>query len=333
MARKYQPFINGLVSDNPLTNVATTLNSAGLASLMAVSGSDTVTVVLDPDGTAGAPEIVYITAHSASATSATIARGQEGTVARQHLQNTVWRHVVTDVDFKRLDTIEANGWVTAARLGAQAVTEAALHTSVAGAGLVGGNNVPLAVNPDGTTLEVVADAVQVKDLGVSAAKIAADAVTTVKILDANVTTPKLAANAVTEVKITDGVVSAAKHKAEAWTSFTPSVGWTVGNGTWDCAYIQLGKVVHFRIKFTVGSTTVWTTSPSFGLPVTAKLGLAVIATGYLSDADGGNQKYGFYRRSDGYLIRMADDSQIQSSLPITLATGDVFELYGTYEAA
>lgn len=41
----------------------------------------------------------------------------------------------------------------------------------------------------------------IADLGVTAAKLAADAVTTAKILDANVTTAKLAANAVTSAKI------------------------------------------------------------------------------------------------------------------------------------
>ena len=82
----------GTVTDNPLTGVATTMNSAGLANLAAVSGSDEAIVVLDPNRAGGAPEIVVVTAHTGSATSATIARGQFGTVARQHNQGTEWVH-------------------------------------------------------------------------------------------------------------------------------------------------------------------------------------------------------------------------------------------------
>lgn len=48
---------------------------------------------------------------------------------------------------------------------------------------------------DASTIEVVANSVRVKDLGITAAKLAADSVTTVKILDANVTLAKLAAAA------------------------------------------------------------------------------------------------------------------------------------------
>ena len=50
---------------------------------------------------------------------------------------------------------------------------------------------------------------------VTAAKIASDAVTTVKILDANVTAAKLASDAVTTVKILDANVTAAKLASTA----------------------------------------------------------------------------------------------------------------------
>lgn len=52
--------------------------------------------------------------------------------------------------------------------------------------------------------------IKVSDLGITTAKLAANAVTTAKITDLNVTTAKLAANAVTTAKITDGNVTAAK---------------------------------------------------------------------------------------------------------------------------
>jgi hypothetical protein len=61
-----------------------------------------------------------------------------------------------------------------------------LAASVAGAGLTETTNV-LSVNVDGSTLEIDTDTLRVKDLGVSTAKIAADAVTYAKIQDISAT--------------------------------------------------------------------------------------------------------------------------------------------------
>lgn len=93
-------FLSGMVTDNPLLVAATTLNSAGLAALPAVANNDYMALTLDPSGSAGSPEIVYVTAHTALATSATILRGQEGTGARQHAQNVQWINSPTTVEFQ-----------------------------------------------------------------------------------------------------------------------------------------------------------------------------------------------------------------------------------------
>lgn len=76
----------------------------------------------------------------------------------------------------------------------------------AGSGLTGGGTsgaVTLDVNVDNSTLEVNADVVRIKDLGIGTGKIADSAVTTAKIADANVTTIKIADNNVTFAKIQD----------------------------------------------------------------------------------------------------------------------------------
>jgi hypothetical protein len=93
-------FQSGTITDNPLTNVATTINSAAFASLPAVTSTSHLPIVMDPTGSAGAPEIIYITAHTALATSATVVRGQEGSSARQHATGMTWRHaaLVSDYD-------------------------------------------------------------------------------------------------------------------------------------------------------------------------------------------------------------------------------------------
>ena len=100
MSRSRTPFISGTITDNPLTNVATTINSAGLSSLPAIATPDIAVLVLDPTGSAGAPEVVYVTAHTGSATSATISRGQEGSSGRQHASGVSWVHGPTTYDLK-----------------------------------------------------------------------------------------------------------------------------------------------------------------------------------------------------------------------------------------
>lgn len=71
----------------------TTMSSAGLASLPAVTSTGHAVLICEN-------EIIYVTAHTASATTATILRGQEGTSAAAHAQNVAWLHgpVVSDYD-------------------------------------------------------------------------------------------------------------------------------------------------------------------------------------------------------------------------------------------
>lgn len=97
--RVRQNFLGGKVDDNPLTSGATTLTSSALAALVAIGSTQHAAITLDPDGLAGAPEIVYVTAHTASATTATILRGQESTTARAHNQDIDWIHGATIKDF------------------------------------------------------------------------------------------------------------------------------------------------------------------------------------------------------------------------------------------
>lgn len=87
----------GTITDNPLSNVATTINSADFAGLIALA-SNNMYVTLDPEGVYGDPEIINVTAHTAAATSATCARGALGTSARQHPQGTTWVAGVYDID-------------------------------------------------------------------------------------------------------------------------------------------------------------------------------------------------------------------------------------------
>lgn len=97
--RVRQGFLSGLIDDNPLSNSATTLNSTELAGLEAIDSTEHAVIVLDPTGAGNGPEVAYVTAHTGSATSATIVRGREGTTGVQHASTITWVHVPTVHDY------------------------------------------------------------------------------------------------------------------------------------------------------------------------------------------------------------------------------------------
>lgn len=105
--RKRQNFIGGQL-DAELTTSGLEMSSPGLSSLEAVSSDEYMPIVLDPDGYHGSPEIVYIHAHTAGASTATLAddgsatpvrEAKEGTTARTHPKDTYWAHAFTERDF------------------------------------------------------------------------------------------------------------------------------------------------------------------------------------------------------------------------------------------
>lgn len=87
----FKTTLTGTITDNPLTSTATTINSAGFASLPAVVASVPTTIIaLDPSEVGGPREIVQVTSHTAAATSIVVTRGQQSTTARQHNVGTAW---------------------------------------------------------------------------------------------------------------------------------------------------------------------------------------------------------------------------------------------------
>lgn len=83
---------SGTITDNPLSSGATTFNSSALSSLGVIDTTNYCAIVIDS-------EVMWITSHSASATSATILRGQEGTSAASHTNGAAWTHCPTIRDF------------------------------------------------------------------------------------------------------------------------------------------------------------------------------------------------------------------------------------------
>lgn len=102
--------ISGAINDNPLLIGATTINSPGFADLPAVDTTNHLILALDPLEVFGAAEIVMVTAHTASATSVTAVRGQEGSIARQHSLGTTWFHgpVTSDWNYTQRTALSTN---------------------------------------------------------------------------------------------------------------------------------------------------------------------------------------------------------------------------------
>lgn len=91
-------FIKGTI-DTALSDTDTTISGDEVANLPAVAADDIAVLVLDADETDGDPEVVYVTDHTAAATTATIVRGREGTTARAHSSGTDFLNAPTEFDF------------------------------------------------------------------------------------------------------------------------------------------------------------------------------------------------------------------------------------------
>lgn len=88
----------GTITNDPLSSVGITITSEELPELGVVSGNHAI-LTLDPYREFGEPEIVMVTTHTASSTSATVQRAMYGTTARTHQAGTFWVHAAADADF------------------------------------------------------------------------------------------------------------------------------------------------------------------------------------------------------------------------------------------
>ena len=134
---------------------------------------------------------------------------------------------------------------------------------------------------------------------------------------------------------------------DVWTSYTPT--WTstgtapaIGNGTQVGGYINPGKLVVFRAKITMGSTTTFGTGNyRIALPVavgTNEPGRFMVA---LLDSSAGSTFHGVTYNVATTIAPVAVDNgtaggavaAVTPTVPFTFATSDTIEVVGTYEAA
>lgn len=132
-----------------------------------------------------------------------------------------------------------------------------------------------------------------------------------------------------------------------WATWTPT--WTnasVGNGTVTARYSQIGKTVHFRITFILGSTSTVGTGPQVTLPVTAAdygTGSNPVPIGKVMLTDTGTADYPaqieMLSTTNCQLVQfgaasaLVNRSGITATSPFTFATGDKIIITGFFEAA
>lgn len=159
------------------------------------------------------------------------------------------------------------------------------------------------------------------------------------------------ANAVTASSILAGAVTPEKlvsgaGTSWAWQSWTPTwTNLTVGNGTTNYRYTQIGKTVHFRGSVIFGSTSAMSTTPTFTLPVTSSsnytasrspLGASEILDSGTADHFGPviwlsttTAKVSVFNAAGTYLTFV----DVTSAIPMTWATNDGLFFWGSYEVA
>lgn len=129
-----------------------------------------------------------------------------------------------------------------------------------------------------------------------------------------------------------------KAIGDSWTAYTPALtGWTLVNGTLTGRAVQAGKWVSGSIVYTVGSSDTKSGAPVFSLPVASAAGAVgpAIGTAGLQDTSAGARAFRFVFNVGTSTIQCTTDADVRLSptVPWTWATGDVFYISFSYEAA
>ncbi len=150
----------------------------------------------------------------------------------------------------------------------------------------------------------------------------------------------------TELGYLDGVTSAIQTQINAkltealtWTTYTPT--WTatggtpsIGNGTLTGKYIRIGKLLHFKIELTfgsttsVGTTTVW----ELGTPVSVVADNSPMPIWILDS--GTAEHLGVANAiATTYVRPMVAGNYLSYNSPFTWTTSDRLRIQGTLEAS
>ena len=150
------------------------------------------------------------------------------------------------------------------------------------------------------------------------------------------------ANTYTQSQI-DALIGGTGSLSGAWTSYTPTItGASLGNGTLDAKYKQIGKTVFVRFKFTLGSTSS-INGCTITKPITSVTPPSASAIAPCALRDTGVAAYiGIVAEADTttfYIANLKVDTTyptypaITSTTPFTWGSGDEISFTCIYEAA
>ena len=129
-----------------------------------------------------------------------------------------------------------------------------------------------------------------------------------------------------------------------WSSYTPTfTNFTLGNGTINFTYVQIGKTVHVRGLITLGSTSSVTGSIIFSLPVSQATTLSAPALGNTRMAESGASAWaGIVLAQSPTTVNCVTTNvagtyplitSTGSTVPFTWGTADTLTANITYQAA
>lgn len=170
--------------------------------------------------------------------------------------------------------------------------------------------------------------------GATTAPAAMTALGVIKAVGSEITTGTDDAKFLTAKALADATIGKLGGTWQAWTPTWTNV--TLGNATVTARYTQIGKTVHFRISFVFGSSTSFTSTVIFSLPVTsiAYAGTATTQTfGLVTTYDNGTAITSHVLLYNNTTTAQPRIGGINATTPFTWVAGDELHIEGTYEAA
>lgn len=313
-------------------------NSATSIVVNAVTGfpvSYPYTLILERDTVN--EEVVKVTA--AAGVTLTVVRGQDGTAGVSHANGAVVEHGVSAQDFTEPQAhIAASAAVHGLAGTVVGTTDAQTLTN---------KTVALGANAVSGTTAQFNTALSDNDFATLAGAETLTNKTLASPTFSGTATGASFTGATLDAASTVGGVSGTTLAAvqAAWTAWTPAwTGFTLGNGTVDVArYKQIGKVVHVRVRVTLGSTSSFSGQAKLTLPVAPFDGTAQVVEGSLRyfDFSAGQSYLGFVSiesTTQAFLYTYSAPSTTQvgaNPMTGTPAPGasDVLTFALTYEAA
>ncbi|HKN44289.1 MAG TPA: hypothetical protein VJW23_10215 [Propionibacteriaceae bacterium] len=310
------------------TAIQTTLTSGVTAvgtvlAVAATTGFPAAPFILTLEPDTANQELVLVT--GVAGLNLTVTRGYDSTTAVSHNAAAVVQHSHAALDFR-----EANTHVNAST-GVHGVAGAVVGTTDTQT-LTGKT-----ISADSNTISGIAASSFVLSNGSGNV----DGSAAQKVIPAGVVLGTTDTQTLTNKTLSTGtkVGGATTDISGAMVAYTPTMaGWGLVNGTLTGKYMQTGKMVEFKIVYTVGSTDTFAGAPTFSLPQTAVAldsGRQPVGTSSMFDTSASAYRHYFAAALSTVAVTLYnnDGSFLSPTVPWTWAVGDKIVITGTYEAA